>query len=145
VRVILCLWMDRENFKHANSVGGVHKFSYVLHVGLELWCCQFSVAMRQMFGSNLNKFYVLLPLAQSSSRVLFTINVLQHRHGIGCYFLVKVLLISTVEQSTLKLLVKNINANFTVSKTRLWKDATPHSWWWWWWWWWCFMTFPHKT
>uniref|UniRef100_A0A2K2BSE4 Uncharacterized protein n=1 Tax=Populus trichocarpa TaxID=3694 RepID=A0A2K2BSE4_POPTR len=134
--------MDRENFKHANSVGGVHKFSYVLHVGLELWCCEFSVAMRQMFGSNLNKFYVLLPLAQSSSRVLFTINVLQHRHGIGCYFLVKVLLISTVEQSTLKLLVKNINANFTVSKTRLWKDATPHSWWWRWW---CFMTFPHKT
>lgn len=86
MRVILCLWMDRENFKHANSVGGVHKFSYVLHVGLELWCCEFSVAMRQMFGSNLNKFYVLLPLAQSSSRVLFTINVLQHRHGIGCYF-----------------------------------------------------------
>jgi hypothetical protein len=70
VRVILCLWMDRENFKHANSVGGVHKFSSVLHVGFELWCRDFSVAMRQMFGSNLNKFQVLLPLAQSSSRVL---------------------------------------------------------------------------
>ncbi|KAJ7009922.1 Golgi SNARE 11 family protein [Populus alba x Populus x berolinensis] len=39
--------------------------------GLELWCCEFSVAMRQMFGSNLNKFYVLL---RNPHLVVFNIN-----------------------------------------------------------------------